>query len=212
MSNKYGYSFSEDELMQAIGNTLFPDEASIAISKNMKGYTVLSFLMYDETIYLSYPQANTPRNSRIIIYPVFDNINDYYNIVILITTYSQYDNRSYETVLEGDRPYDQNVFLEAIIDEQTPKDKNSKDKTIKEIWVKDRNKGFVSCVCPVNNIDVTRIDLLKKIMKWNTMEIKTCVRCNKEISKFSNYDLCSDCLSKENVEDNHKSIINKIIL
>ena len=192
----YGYEFYKDELMQNIGNSLFEEDSSISISRNTEGETIISFLVYENSIYVTSQELNTPRKCKIIIYPLFDDMNDYYNIIILISTYSKYENRSFEIIVPGNEPAEQNSFLSEII----------KDDIIKEIWVKDIRKGFINCISPIYDIDITRKELLKKIISWNKREIKACKNCKKEISKDCQSDLCSDCLSRQAVLSNHKAI------
>lgn len=191
------YRFSQDEDMQAIGKELFQNGNHIAESTNREGIRVLSFLIVEETIYRVNNLTLQPNNATIVVYPIFDEVDDCYNIIITITIYNHSRQSSYDYVLSGKtkkQKQEQNHILQALLDKDM----------IMEIWFRGTHSKLSNWVAPVINKEIFHEELLKKIIKWNNIDMKQCRICGKKISKYSIDDICVDCQSKEIITKNHK--------
>lgn len=191
------YRFSQDEDMQAIGKELFQNGNHIAESTNREGIRVLSFLVIEELVYRIHNSILQPNNATIVVYPIFDEIDDCYNIIITITIYNHSRQNSYDYVLSGKtkkQKQEQNHILQALLDKDV----------VMEIWFKGAHSKLSNWVAPVINKEIFHEELLKKIIKWNNIDMKQCRICGKKISKYSIDDICSDCQSKETITKNHK--------
>lgn len=190
------YKFSEDKLMQDIGNLLFGNGNYLTESTNSDGKRVLSFLIIEEDVYRERAEALNPRNASITVYPEFDDNKDCYNIIVTISIYTKQRNSSYDYILYGEtdiQKQEQINILEALLDKEL----------IMEIWFKGRHSKLTNWVAPVVNKEIFHEDLIKKIIKWNKRDISTCNSCGREISKLNDLGICGDCYSKQIVVKNH---------
>lgn len=190
------YDFTKDSTIQAIAQDLFKNGNHIAESTNPSGKHILSFLLVEDVLYRSRYDQLTPKNSSILIYPEFNEAKDCYDIVIVITIFNKRTTRSYDYVLLGEtdkQKKEQIDFLKTVLE----------DKPIIEIWFRGRVGEVANWLAPVNQIELSNKSLLKKIIKWNSIDLKTCIKCGKKLPRFSSEPICSDCYSKEVAIKNH---------
>lgn len=112
---------------------------------------------------------------------------------MIIYNNSKHD--SYYYILSGKtKKQKQNHILQALLD---------KDAII-EICFKATHASLSNWIAPIINKEIFHENLLKKIIKWNNIDLRVCRVCGKKISKYSIDDICSDCQSKETITKNHK--------
>lgn len=190
------YNFTKDENMQSLGKKLFQNGNHITESTNREGRRILSFLVIEDGIYRQRNAQMQPKNASIVIYPIFDDINDCYNIVITISIFNYSRHHSYDYILAGKtkkQKKEQNSILQALLDEDV----------IMEVWFMGKYSRLSNWVAPIINKEIFHKELLKKIIKWNNMDIQVCRICGKKISKYITDDICEDCHSKETITNNH---------
>lgn len=192
------YDFTKDEQIQSIAQELFKNGNYIAESKNKSGRKVLSFLVVEDMVYRDRYDQMTPKNASILVYPEFNEAKDCYNIVIVISIFNKRTSRAYDYVLLGEtekQKREQINFLKTILQEHI----------IVEIWFRGKMTQVANWLAPVTQIDLSNKELLKKIIKWNSIDLSTCSICGKELSRFSAEPICSDCYSKQVATKNHLS-------
>ncbi|MBU5669640.1 hypothetical protein KQI68_07275 [Peptoniphilus sp. MSJ-1] len=194
MKAKIGYNFEQDELMQQIGKELFKN-GNIAESNSVGGNKVISYLIEEETVYRPYQDRITPKNATLVIYPEFNQLKECYDIITVVTIYTNYRNNSNDFILSGDtkKNKEQQIkYLEAVLN----------NKTVYEIWIKGTYSTYVNCVAPVSKVEIPRRDLAEKIINWNKHDLKICKICGKKLARYSKTDICKDCHSKETIINN----------
>lgn len=192
------YDFTKDEAIQDIARNLFKNGNFIAESRNKTGKRVLSFLLIEDVVYRSKYDQMTPRNASVLVYPEFNEMKDCYSIVIVLSVFNKRRSHSYDYVLIGDtdkQKQEQINFLKAITDKST----------IVEIWFRGKTTEVSNWLAPVTKIDLGNEELLRKIIKWNSIDLSKCEICGKELARFSSEPICSDCYSKQIAIKNHLS-------
>lgn len=122
----------------------------------------------------------------------------YIIVIITMIIYNNSKHDSYYYVLSGKtkkQKQEQNHILQALLDKDA----------IMENWYRGTHSNLSNRTAPIINKEIFHEDLLKKIIKWNNIDMRKCRICGKKISKFSIDDICSDCQSKEIITKNHKS-------
>lgn len=190
------YDFTKDEAIQNIAKNLFKKGNVIAESTNKTGRKVLSFLVVEDVIYRSQYDQMTPKNASILVYPEFNEMQDCYNIVIVISVFNKRRSHSYDYVLIGNtnkQKQEQVNFLKAIM----------RPTIIAEVWFRGRTTEVSNWLAPITQIELCNKELLHKIIKWNSIDLSKCQICGKTLARFSSEPICSDCYSKQIATKNH---------
>lgn len=186
----FEYDFRKDEVMQQLGNQLFPQNQTIAISKGTRGKDIISFLLYEDEVTANRSiRRNTPY-FKIYYYSEFDKAKDWYNLIVLIESTSFYEIKYHAITIPGNRPDEQNHLLDIL---------GKRHAT--EIWYSNYAKTFLAVKAPIEE-EVKDLNFLKKLIQKNFNEMKECPLCGGKFSQYVESEYCPDCISRMIVENN----------